>query len=104
MSKNNLYTQSYFVKRLVEAGFDVKRLNIEFETKDTRKWTILVNFKDVPQKCNIIITCIKNSTDDFFFKLMTIDSIEFCIRTMSMEIVIEQLKKIYFDMLTKQIL
>ena len=36
MPKNKLYNQSYFVKRILDAGFFVTRLNVRFESDDSR--------------------------------------------------------------------
>ena len=69
MSKNKLYNQSYFCKRIVEEGFDVTRLNIKYEFDDLRKWSIIVNKQQSEYKHNILITCFKNEeTKEFSLK------------------------------------
>ena len=71
MSKNKLYNQSYFVKRLLDAGFFVKRLGIRFEDDEFRRWVIVVNDKDSTYNFNIFITCFKYIENDelkFTFK------------------------------------
>jgi|GEM_PF-7133972 len=60
--RNFLYTKSYTIKRLREAGFDVKKLKIDYDKEDSRYWSILVNKEDM--NCNIIITCQKKSFED----------------------------------------
>ena len=41
--KNKLYTKSYFIKRLVEAGFKVDKLSEEVEGKKDYYWRIVKN-------------------------------------------------------------
>lgn len=83
MSRNKLYNQSYFVKRIVENGYLVTRLNIKFEDDDCRRWMILVNSKILKYKFNICITCFK-SESEFNFKFQGQSMRDFVLNTKSM--------------------
>ncbi len=87
--KNKIYTLSYFRKRLVENDISSVRLINSFETDDTRYWMILIS----PGKQNIICTCYRSSPDRFFFKLNTKKG-DLQIHTLSMEVLITELKHI----------
>ena len=98
MAKNKLYNQSYFVKRLVESGFDVKRLNIKFEDDDYRRWIILVNSRDTSYKYNICITCFKyieNDEKKFSFKFQGQKNRDFILDTLSMSTIIKILRSTF---------
>ena len=98
MSKNKLYNQSYFVKRLLDAGFTVKRLNIKFEDDDSRKWMILVNDRGNPYQFNICITCFKYYENDelkFTFKFQGQKEADFIFKTMSMNTIISILNSTF---------
>ena len=62
---NQLYTKSYFIKRLIESGFFVNTLIAKYSPKDSRYWTILIN----PYSSAIVITCIREK-DKFYFKII----------------------------------
>ena len=90
MPKNKLYNQSYFVKRILDAGFFVTRLNVRFESDDSRKWMILVNSKKIPYRSNICITCFRDANDGTFsFKFQGARDRDFMLNTMSMGTIIE---------------
>lgn len=94
MAKNKLYTLSYFCKRIIEQGFDVIKLNIPYEKNDLRKWTIVVNKHKSDYKMNILITCFKNEeTKEFCFKFQGQRKKEFILETLTMNLIIEILKK-----------
>ena len=98
MSKNKLYNQSYFVKRLLDAGFFVKRLNIKFENDDQRKWMILVNDKNNPYQFNICITCFKYYENDelkYTFKFQGQKEADFIFKTMTMNTIISILNSTF---------
>lgn len=97
MPKNKLYNQSYFTKRLLDAGFDVKRLHIAFEYDDLRKWMIIVNCRDFAYHHNICITCFKKSTDDFSFKMQGQGEGDFTLKTKSMTAIIGILRSVFND-------
>ncbi len=89
--KNNLYTLSYFSKRLRENGFIVKTL-VNYSENDIRKWTIIIE----PNVLNILCTCIKISSTNFYFSLLINSENLLRIRTESMEVIfniINELKK-----------
>lgn len=96
MSKNKLYNQSYFIKRILDAGYNVFRLNIKFEKDDKRKWMILVNSKRIQYKHNICITCFKGNEnmDDFCFKFQGQSLRDFSLSTKSMNTVIQILNDV----------
>lgn len=94
MSKNKLYNQSYFCKRLIDEGFDVIRLRIPYENNDLRKWTIIVNKSKIEYKHNILITCFKDEkTKDFSFKFQGQNLSDFVLPTLTMKLIIDILKK-----------
>jgi len=96
MSKNKLYTCSYFSKRLIEQGFDVLKLNIPYEENDLRKWSIVVNKSKADYKMNIVITCFKNEeTKEFSFKFQGQRKQEFILETLTMTMIIAILKRAY---------
>jgi hypothetical protein len=88
MSKNKLYNQSYFIKRILEGGYSVTRLNIKFESDDCRRWMILVNSKILDYKFNICITCFK-SADEFNFKFQGQTMRDFTLTTKSMKTILQ---------------
>lgn len=95
MSKNKLYNQSYFVKRILDAGFFVTRLNVKFEQNDSRRWMILINSKETSYRHNICITCFKKSdSKEFMFKVQGQGMRDFELRTMSMTTIIDILDKV----------
>lgn len=94
MSKNKLYTPSYFCKRIIESGFDVTRLNIKYEPDDLRKWSIIVNKSGINYKHNILITCFKDEkTKDFSFKFQGKKFDDFVLPTLTMKLIIDILIK-----------
>lgn len=96
MSKNKLYTCSYFCKRLVEHGFDVQRLPIVYEVNDLRKWSIVVNKTNDTYKKNILITCFKNEeTKQFSFKFQGQLQKDFVLETLTMNMIIAILKRTF---------
>lgn len=95
MPKNKLYNQSYFVKRLLDAGFFVKRIDIHFEEDDFRKWMIIVNKKNSSYNFNICIICFKYIENDelkYTFKFQGQKEQEFILSTKSMNTIISILK------------
>ena len=98
MSKNKLYNQSYFCKRLVEQGFDIIRLNIPYAQDDLRKWTIVVNKQQSEYKHNILITCFKNEENkEFSFKFQGQKFDDFILPTLTMNLIIGILKKVMYE-------
>jgi hypothetical protein len=93
MSKNKLYNQSYFVKRILDAGYSVDRLNIKFESDDTRRWMILINSKRIKYHHNICVTCFKTK-EEFSFKFQGQAIRDFILNTKSMNTIIEILNDV----------
>jgi hypothetical protein len=87
--KNKLYTLSYFRTRLNGASIKSIRLINEFNIdNDKRYWTILVD----PGRNNILVTCYKESSEDYYFSCQTRLIKNYIIKTKSMDIVIENIK------------
>ena len=94
--RNNLYTLSYFRKRLKDAGINAKILIENYSEQDIRYWTICIS-----EELNIICTCFKYLDEDdnqivkFHFsdgnQLFVFDK---TIQTESMNVIIEILSKV----------
>lgn len=54
--RNQIFTKSYVIKRLVESKFYVKHLIDEYPRNDSRYWTILIN----PNRHDIFLTCVRS--------------------------------------------
>ncbi len=52
--KNNLYTKSYFCKRLRDKNFIIQSV-IDYPIDDIRYWTLIIS----PNEYNILCTCYK---------------------------------------------
>lgn len=87
MSKNKLYTLSYFRKRLKDKEISSVRLINKYCDDDVRYWTILID----PGNKNIICTCFKHNIEDFYFSLLTAKYTNFEVKTKSMDIIIDSL-------------
>ena len=59
MAKNKIYTPSYFVKRLIESGYNVRRVFNDFGEHDSRRWTMVVN----PGQESVFVTCYTNKEE-----------------------------------------
>lgn len=91
MAKNNLYTLSYFRKRLFENEIKSIKLIDHYSADDNRKWTILI----YPNDKNILCTCHKIMNDKtFWFTLQTKSLMNYVIKTKSMDVMIDTLKLI----------
>ena len=53
MSKNNITTKGYFIKRLRDSGFFVVRDYNRYSQHDIRKWTVVIN----PGDESLFVTC-----------------------------------------------
>jgi len=78
--KNNLYTKSYFVKRLRDNGYNVNNL-VTYSENDIRKWTININ----PDNYNILCTCYKDNSKNFWFNFICQQNNNITLKTMSMK-------------------
>jgi len=94
--RNFLYTKAYTIKRLREAGFDIKKLKIDYNTEDTRYWSILINKVDLD--CNIIMTCQRISLSDedgyTHFTLFSTRTNGYKLITKSSDVIVETLNQI----------
>jgi hypothetical protein len=94
-NKNKLYTLSYFRKRLRDAGITSKVLIESFSEDDKRYWTISVD-----SKRRVLCTCFKfteNDETNFYFHFADGNQrlpIDKTIKTESMMVIIDSLKKI----------
>jgi len=93
MSKNKLYTLSYFKKRLIDAGYHVKVLIPKFLKKgDDRKWliSIMSEHKHYPIFC----LCIKKEDE---YRYLITDNNLFMdreIMTSSMNVIINNIREL----------
>ena len=91
--KNKLYTKSYIVKRLVEEGFNVQKIDITFSVSDMRYWMININ----PKAHNILLTCFYNkNTKDFYFRIYT-GEVNIKLYTMSAKVLIDTVRNLIQD-------
>ena len=81
--RNNLYTRSYFIKRLKDQKYFVQPLLTY--TDDIRQWTILIE----PSKYDILCTCYKENSKNFWFKFDCQQKSNIIIKTMSMKTIYE---------------
>jgi len=88
-SKNKLYTQSYFIKRLKDSNIFVKPL-IKYSENDIRKWTIIIE----PEKYNILCTCYKENSKNYCFKFDCQQKSNINVTTLSMKTIIENIKNL----------
>lgn len=85
---NNLYTLSYFRKRLKEADIPSIKLICDFAKDDSRYWAILA----YPNDKNIIIICYKFNPTEFHFLFNISSNSHLIVKTKSMKIIIDELK------------
>lgn len=94
MAKNKLYNRSYFSKRLAQSGFNVQRLNVNYQENDVRRWTVCVN-PNKQMKCynfNVLVTCYKDK-EEFYFKFQGQTKEDFTLKTKSMKLIIRIFQK-----------
>lgn len=89
---NKLSTQSYFIKRLKDSGYEVWKVFDNYNESDPRSWTILVD----PGIASVWITCYTNHEvlDDNFFEIYDggrFMPTKFKIRTDSIEVIVAHL-------------
>lgn len=92
MRKNNLYTKSYFIKRLIEFSYFVYRVVDKFPDNDNRYWTVYVRDMDGN---TVIITCVKPDDDDFYFRINGPNDSNIKLETLSMNIVAETIENLF---------
>jgi hypothetical protein len=89
--KNNLFTKSYVIKRLIENKFYVKHLIDSYPKSDSRYWTILIN----PGKNDIILTCIRNyGSEKVQFRVYSKSDSNILVDTESLNVLINILRNI----------
>ena len=87
MANNNLYTKSYFKKRLYEAGIRVsdvwsgreREFVLEYDDADERYWTVLIDGGNT----NILCTCVR-SGDEIRFNFVYPGCVRLDVITQSM--------------------
>ena len=85
---NKITTESYFVKRMKDSGYNVRRLNLKFTKEDSRKWMVMVD-EGVATLC---ICAMKNGSFRFYDGDRFTDS-RVLHSTDSIEVIIEDLNK-----------
>ena len=91
MTKNNLYTKSYFIKRLIETGYFVYRVVDRFDDSDIRYWMVYV--RDRSNRI-VVITCVKPD-NDFYFRINGPNDSNIKLETLSMNVVIETIERLF---------
>lgn len=84
--KNQIFTKSYVIKRLIENKFYVTHVVDSYPKHDSRYWTILIN----PGKQNILLTCIRNK-HSVQFRVYTKNDVNMLIETKSLKVLINTL-------------
>lgn len=92
MRKNNLYTKSYFIKRLIEFRYFVYRVVDQYPDNDIRYWTVYV--RDLAGN-TAIISCVKPDADDFYFRINGPNDSNIKLETLSMNIVAETIENLF---------
>ena len=89
---NKLTTQSYFIKRLKDSGYEVWKIFDNYNESDPRAWTILID----PGVSSVFCTCYVNHEvlEDNFFEIYDGGRFmpsKFKIRTDSIEVIVAHL-------------
>lgn len=95
MRKNNLYTKSYFIKRLIDFGYFVTRIVESYPDNDMRYWSVLVRDMDIN---TVVITCVKakeSMANDFYFRVSGPNDSNIKLETLSMNIVAETIENLF---------
>ena len=94
MAKNKLFTPSYFIKRIIECGYNVEKVFDKYGTHDPRRWTVAIN----PTQESVLVTCYTNKEElhDIVFEFNdggnTIPK-NFQLHTKSIEVIINYLQE-----------
>jgi len=91
---NKLTTQSYFVKRLKDSGYEVWKIFDAYNEGDSRSWTIVID----PGVASVFCTCHVNHEvwEDSYFEFWDSGRYippRFKLRTDSIEVVVAHLVK-----------
>ena len=92
MRKNNLFTKSYFIKRLIEAGYIVYRVVDRYSDIDDRYWTINV-LSRTGQQC--LITCVKPDSNNYYFRINGPNDSNIRLEGLSMNLIYETIENIF---------
>lgn len=95
MRANNLYTKSYFIKRLIELHYFVARVIENYPESDSRYWTVYVRDAD---NNTAIVTCVKkkgSELNDFYFRINGPNDSNIKLETLSMNIVAETIENLF---------
>ena len=98
---SHVTNQSYFVKRMIDNGYNIEKLNIRYAFADPRDWTVVID----PGCASVFCTLYRNANPDnikesqlgeFYFELY--DGGQFLpsnlkYKTNSMDVIIEYLIK-----------
>jgi len=87
--KNNVYTKSYFIKRMKDNGFHINTL-VVYPESDIRSWTININ----PKLHDILCTCYKENSQNFYFNFQCQQNNSITVKTMSMKTIFEMVNKL----------
>lgn len=85
---NKITTESYFVKRMKDSGYNVRRLGMKFGEDDSRKWIIIID----EGVSTLYICAMKNGTFRFYDGDRFTNS-RVLHSTDSIEVIIEELNK-----------
>lgn len=86
---NKLSTQSYFIKRLRDSGYNVFKIEIEYKPADKRKWSVILD----NAVASVIITCMKTGPLQLYDGNRFIKNTNLKIDTDSIEVLIEYLNE-----------
>jgi hypothetical protein len=89
---NKLTTQSYFIKRLKDSGYEVWKMFDKYSESDTRSWTIIID----PGVSSVMCTCYVNHEEweDTYFEFSDGGQFipnSFKVRTDSIEVIVSYL-------------
>lgn len=86
--RNRIEDRGYFVMRLRNSGYPCDDMVTAFPEKDRRKWMVVVG----RGHNNLIITCYKNGTLDFYdgYQFFN-EKLKYKLQTDSMEVIVEML-------------
>lgn len=84
--KNQIFTKSYVIKRLVENKFYVTKVVDSYPKNDSRYWTLLIN----PGRHDILLTCIrnKNLNNKVQFRIYSKNDANILVETESLNVLI----------------
>jgi len=100
--RNNLYTPSYFMKRMKDNGYGIWKVFDKYGPHDSRYWTMLID----PGGFSVWVTCYfnKEELNDVYFELDDGGNRipkKLLIKTASIETIISNLMKFGIDNETK---